>query len=212
MKNELLIRKQIIETCLLLERKKLNQCKSGNVSFRWNDGLLITPSGMSYNKIKIDDIVYINNKKKFLGKRKPSIEWQFHFDIFKSKKDVNAIIHNHPVYATGFSILQKNIKPYHYMIAFFGGNDVKCAKFALPGSKELSQHVVKSLKDRKACLLANHGSVIVGKDFDETIILTEELEALCKQITIAKINGKPKLVSKKNMKEVIKAIKNYGKQ
>ena len=98
------------------------------------------------------------------------------------------------------------------MIAFFGGNDVKCAKFALPGSKKLSEHVMKSLNNRNACLLSNHGSIIVGSDFDETLILTEELETLCKQITIAKINGVPKLVSQKNMKDVLKAIKNYGKQ
>ena len=212
MNKELSIRNKIIKTCLILEQKKLNQCKSGNVSCRWNNGFLITPSGMSYNKINSDDIVYINDNKIFKGKRKPSIEWQFHYDIFKNKKNVNVIIHNHPPYATGLSILQKNIKPYHYMIAFFGGNDVKCAKFALPGSKKLSQHVIKSLNNRNACLLSNHGSIIVGSDFDETLILTEELETLCKQITIAKINGVPKLVSQKNMKDVLKAIKNYGKQ
>ena len=98
------------------------------------------------------------------------------------------------------------------MIAFFGGIDIKCSKFALPGSKKLSQYILDSLKDRKACLLANHGSVIIGKNFEETITLTEELEVLCKQITIAKINGNPKLVSMQNMKKVINAIKTYGKQ
>ena len=101
MNKELSIRNKIIKTCLTLEQKKLNQCKSGNVSYRWNNGFLITPSGMSYNKINSDDIVYINDNKIFKGKRKPSIEWQFHYDIFKNKKNVNVIIHNHSPYATG---------------------------------------------------------------------------------------------------------------
>ena len=197
MKKELFIRNKIIETCLILEKKNLNQCRSGNVSHRWKNGMLITPTGMSYNKINKNDIVFVDKFKKFIGKRKPSIEWQFHHDIYDKKTEVNTIIHNHPPYAAGFSILGKNIQPYHYMIAFFGGKDVKCTKFALPGSKKLSQYVILALKNRKACLLANHGSVIVGENFEETIDLTQELETLCKQITIARISGHPKLVSRR---------------
>jgi len=212
MKKESIIRNKIIKTCLILEKKNLNQCRSGNVSHRWKEGMLITPSGMPYNKINKNDIVFIDKNKNFVGKRKPSIEWQFHYDIYKSKKEVNTVIHNHSPYASGISILRQNIEPYHYMIAFLGGIDVKCTKFAIPGSKQLSNFVIKALKNRKTCLLANHGSVIIGENFDETIDLTQELETLCKQITIARINGKPKLVSKSNMKKIIKSAKYYGKQ
>ena len=175
------IRKKIIDTAKNLGLKKLNHGKAGNISVRWKDGLLITPSGISYDKIKPKDIVFIDKNKSYHGIKKPSIETPFHFDIIKNKKDVNCVVHTH-------------------------------AKFAIPGSQELSNYAVKALKNRKACLLANHGVIITGKDIDEAAFLAEELETLCKQITIAKINGTAKLVGKRDMKKIIEAVKTYGKQ
>ena len=206
------IRKKIIQSALDLEKKGLNQCKAGNISVRWKTGMLITPSGMEYSKLKISDIVYVDKNFKTDGKRKPSIETPFHMGILKNKKDVNTIIHTHAPYGTALSINGKTIPCYHYMIAFFGGIDIKCAKFALPGSYALAKEAVKALKNRKVCLLSNHGIIVTGSNVSEALHLTEELEVLCKQITIAKINGTPKLVSENNMNKVLKAIKTYGKQ
>lgn len=211
-KAEEKIRNKIIDTAKKLGLKKLNHGKAGNISVRWKDGLLITPSGISYDKIKPKDIVFIDKNKSHHGIKKPSIETPFHFDIIKNKKDVNCVVHTHAPYASGFSILGKPIPCYHYMIAFFGGDDIPCAKFAIPGSQELSNYAVNALKNRKACLLANHGVIITGKDIDEAAFLAEELETLCKQITIAKINGTAKLVGKRDMKKIIEAVKTYGKQ
>ena len=118
---------------------------------------------------------------------------------------------DHPSYCTCRSILRKDIKAYHYLISFLGGATIKCSTFSVPGSQELSDAAIKALKGRKACLLANHGTITCGKNLDEAIFLTEEFEILCKQITIAKINGKPQLVEKKHMKKIIEAIKMYGK-
>ena len=210
--KEYVLRQSIIDAALALEKKKLNQCKSGNISIRWKDGLLITPSGISYNKLKPEDIVFVDKNKKHYGKWKPSSETPFHFDILKSKKEINVVIHTHSPYGTGLSILGKPIPCFHYMIAFFGGDTVPCAKFAPPGSQELSDNAVKALKRYKACLLANHGVIVTGSDLEEALILTEELEVLCQQITIAKINGTPKLVGKKDMQKIIEAVKTYGKQ
>jgi L-fuculose-phosphate aldolase len=89
---------------------------------------------------------------------------------------------------------------------------VPCAKFDVPGSQQLSNYAVKALKKHKACLLANHGIIVTGSGLEEALFLTQELEVLCKQITIAKINGTPKLVEKKKMKIIIEAVKTYGKQ
>ena len=211
-KKELTIRKNIISTALELEKKNLNQGKAGNISVRWNGGILITPSGMDYHKLKPNDIVFIDNKGKSHGKRKPSVETPFHYDILKYKKEIDTVIHTHAPYSTGLSILGKPIPCYHYMIAFFGGDSVPCAKFDVPGSQQLSNYAVKALKKHKACLLANHGIIVTGSGLEEALFLTQELEVLCKQITIAKINGTPKLVEKKKMKIIIEAVKTYGKQ
>lgn len=210
-KTEISIRKSIIKACLVMEKKGLNQGKAGNISVRWNDGMLITPSGISYEGMKPKDIVYLNSKGESKGIWKPSSEWRFHFDILNSRKEFNSVIHNHPAYGSGMSILRKDIKAYHYMIGFMGGDTIKCSKFAPPGSQELSNAAIKALKGRKACLLANHGAITCGKDLDEALFLSEEFEILCKQITIAKINGKPHLVERRFMKQIIQAIKTYGK-
>lgn len=210
-KQENKIRKSIIDASLLLERKKLNQGKAGNISIRWKNGMLITPSGISYEGMKPKDIVFVDSKGRYEGIWKPSSEWRFHLDILKNRKEFNVIIHNHPAYGSGMSILRKDIKAYHYMIGFMGGDTIRCSTFAPPGTEELSKAALKALRDRKACLLANHGTISCGKDLDEALFLTEEFEILCKQITIAKINGSPKLVEKKYMKIIIEAIKSYGK-
>ena len=213
MKNkEKIIRKKIIDAALELEKKGLNQCMAGNISVRWKSGMLITPSGMEYNKLVVDDIVYVDENFKSYGKRRASIEAPFHMGILKNKDDVNTIVHTHAPYGTALSILGKSIPCYHYMIAFFGGDNIKCSKFELPGSYALAKEAAKVLKNRKACLLANHGIIVTGSNINQALHLAEELEVLCKQITIAKINGSPKLVSKSNMKKVLEAIKSYGKQ
>ena len=206
------LRKKIIDTCLKIEIKKLNQGKTGNVSHRWRNGILITPSGIDYDKLNYKDIVFVDINGKAVGERLPSSEWRFHLNIIKNRKEVDSIIHNHPVYGTGFSMLRKEIKSFHYLIGLFGGVNIRCTKFMMPGSESLSNEILISLKKRKACLIANHGVVTIGKNLDEAFYLAEQFEALCKQITIAKINGKPKLIDEKKMTIILKKLKNYSKE
>tara|TARA_A100001011_G_scaffold355766_1_gene399258 strand:- start:27367 stop:28008 length:642 start_codon:yes stop_codon:yes gene_type:complete len=212
MKKEESIRNEIIKSCLKIEYLKLNQGKTGNISHRFNDGLLITPSARDYKKIKSRDLVYITKKGKFNRIQKPSIEWKFHLEIYKKIPEVNSVIHNHPIYGTGFSMLQKKIDSYHYLIALFGGIDVRCTKFYIPGSMELANAIVKSLNKRNVTLIANHGVVTTGKNLEETVYLAEQFEAMCKQITISKINGSPKKIPLKEMKKILIEIKNYNKK
>ena len=102
------IRNQIIKSCIKMEDLRLNQGKTGNISHRFKDGMIITPSAKDYRKIKSNELVFITQNGEFIGKSKPSIEWKFHLEIYKKITSVNSIIHNHPIFGTGFSILQKN--------------------------------------------------------------------------------------------------------
>ena len=212
MNKEESIRREIIKSCLKMEDLKLNQGKTGNISNRYKDGMLITPSAKDYRKIKLRDLVYISKDGKFIGKNKPSIEWRFHLEIYNKIPKINSVIHNHPIYGTGFSILQKKIEAYHYLIGLFGGVDVRCTKFCLPGSMELANSIVKSLDKRNVTLIANHGVVSTGVNLKDTLYLAEQFEAMCKQITISKINGKPKKIPMKEMKKILIEIKNYTRK
>ncbi|MGI9433731.1 MAG: class II aldolase/adducin family protein, partial [Geminicoccaceae bacterium] len=158
----------------------LNQGTSGNVSARVQDGMLITPSGMPYKLMKTADIVYMRTDGTYEGDLVPSTEWRFHLDIMNSRPEVNAIVHAHPTFSTTLAIMKKNIPPLHYMVAVAGGSDIRCAKYATFGTKELSENALKALKDRKACLLAHHGMIATGPDLAKAMWLAIETETLAK--------------------------------
>ncbi|HYN27695.1 MAG TPA: class II aldolase/adducin family protein, partial [Burkholderiales bacterium] len=150
---ELPLRKQIIATALAMNSLGINRGKSGNVSARWKDGFLITPSGMPYEETKLADIVFVDRKGKPTGKRSPSSEWRFHHDIYRIRKDAQAVVHAHSSFATTLACLGMDVPAFHYMIAVAGGKSIRCAPYATFGTQELSEHALKAMADRKACLL-----------------------------------------------------------
>src|SRR5690606_23601827 len=110
-------RKDIIETCLAMDRRGINQGTSGNVSVRWGEGLLITPSGLDYETMAPEDIIFLSMDGTPHGPHAPSSEWRFHRDIMKARQDVSAIVHAHPVYCTALAITGQDLPAVHYMIA-----------------------------------------------------------------------------------------------
>ena len=141
----------------------------------------------------------------------PSSEWRFHRDIYVNKKDAEAIVHAHSPHATAVSSHRKSIPPFHYMVALAGGEDIKCADCATFGTEELSDNVIKALKNRSACLMSNHGQVAFGKNLDQAFELAQEVENICHQYTIALKLGKPKILSFEEMKKVLEKAKDYKK-
>ncbi len=151
MKN---LRSEVIKYSKMLNSKKLSALRSGNISVRFKDGFLITPSGKKYSSLKNKDIVFVSLKGLFDKKKGiPSSEWKFHQDIYNSKKDAKAIVHAHSTNATAVASHNKDIPSFHYMVAMAGGHNIKCAKYATYGTRELSKNILKALKGRKACLL-----------------------------------------------------------
>ena len=213
-------RKQIIEFSLKLNSTNLSPLRSGNISIRINeddkDGYLITPSGKKYENLKPEDIVFmpLNKKNESLDEKdkNPSSEWRFHHDIYKNKKEAKAIVHAHSPNATAVSSHGKPVPPFHYMVALAGGEDIKCANYATFGTKELSNNVIKSLENRKACLMSNHGQVAFGNNLEEAFELALEIENICHQYVIALKIGDPKILSFEEMKKVLEKAKNYKKE
>ena len=204
-------KKEVIKFAKMLNDKKLSALRSGNISIRHKNGFLITPSGKKYSSLKVKDIVFVNLKGEFNKKQKPSSEWRFHQDIYISKTKAKAIVHSHSTNATALSTHNKKIPSFHYMVALAGGSDIKCAKYATYGTRELSKNILKALKNRFACLIANHGQIAFGSSLSEAFELAEEVDNLAKQYIKALLLGRPKLLSLNEMKKVLNKSKTYKK-
>ncbi|MBX2835778.1 MAG: class II aldolase/adducin family protein [Gammaproteobacteria bacterium] len=211
--NELDIRKKIIEMCLRMNATGLNQGTSGNISARVGDQMLITPSGIPYEELEPEHIAAMSvsdDAYEWEGPFKPSSEWHFHRAILQSNANYGAVIHTHSMYSTILSIGRREIPPCHYMIAAFGGTTVRCADYATYGTKELSNNIIAAMKDRSACLMANHGMVVAGSDLDKTMWAAVELETLSKQYYHADMAKSMHLLSDEEMDVVLKAFYDYG--
>ena len=207
MKN---LKSEIIKYSKMLNSKKLSALRSGNISSRYKDGFLITPSGKKYSSLKNKDIIFVTLKGEYdKRKGKPSSEWKFHQDIYLNKKAANAIVHAHSTNATAISVHKKGIPAFHYMVALAGGEDIKCAKYATYGSRQLSKNILKALKNRKACLISNHGQIVFDENLPKAFELAEEVENLSLQYITALKIGRPKILSKKEMNKVLVKSKNY---
>ena len=209
MKN---LRFEVIKYAKMLNSKKLSALRSGNISARYKNGFLITPSGAKYSSLKNENIVFVSHKGEFDKKKGiPSSEWRFHQDIYLNKIEAKAIVHAHSNCATAISTHGKKIPAFHYMVAMAGGNDIKCAKYATYGTRELSKNILKALKNRSACLIANHGQIAFSEDLAKAFELAEEVENLSNQYINALKIGKPKILPSKEMNKVLSKAKNYKK-
>lgn len=209
--SALQLRKAIIATALRMNALGINRGKSGNVSARWKDGFLVTPSGLAYERTRPADIVFVDAQGEASGRRAPSSEWRFHHDIYRTRPDAMAVVHTHSSFATTLSCLRMDVPAFHYMIAVAGGNSLRCAPYATFGTQALSDRALAALQDRKACLLANHGAIAIGADLESALALAVEVEALCEQYWRTLQVGKPVLLSDEEMAVVIDKFRTYGK-
>jgi L-fuculose-phosphate aldolase len=193
-KHEKALREAIVEKCRWMNAIGLNQGTSGNISARYGDRMLITPSAIPYDIMTgamIASMPIDGEYGAWEGRYRPSTEWRFHLDIMKERPDVGAIVHTHATYATILSIARKPIPSCHYMIAVFGGTDIRLADYATFGTKALAENAVKALKDRNGCLLSNHGMLAVGDNLDKAMWLAVELETIAKQYYHTLLVGGP---------------------
>jgi len=208
------VRENLLNTTNKLLTAGLNHGATGNCSCRDSDGFLITPTGVDSSKLTSEMMVRMSLSENSLAsesKYKPSSEWQFHQAILGKYPDINAVVHTHSVFASTLSSLGQDIPAFHYMIAVAGGDSVRCAPYAMFGTKELSDNILSAIKGRKACLLSNHGLVAIGKDLNEAFNIAEEVEHLSRLFVEAKKIGEPKLLSNKEMTEVLNRFNSYSR-
>ena len=204
------IKHEMISHAVKLNKLDLNRGSSGNLSVRTDRGFYITPSGADPSSLKLDSIVEMDFDGNVISGQNPSSEWRFHRDILKSNSQVNAVIHTHSPYATAFSCLRMDMPSFHYMTAVAGGNNIRCAPYSVFGSQELSENVLESLKERRACFLANHGMIATGRSLKRALDISIEVELLSQQVMVLKSVGDFVLLTEDEMAEVIEKFKNYG--
>lgn len=203
-------RRDIVKACQDMNRRGINQGTSGNISVRVKEGFLLTPSGMSYDEMKAGDIVLMKPDASHSGSRKPSSEWRFHHALMAKRPEIGAVVHTHSMFATTLSCLGMEIPAVHYMVAAAGGYNIRCAPYATYGTPETANNAVKALQDRNACLLANHGMIVVGPNLKKAMWLAVEVETLAAQYWRALQVGKPNILSKAEIGRVIDKFKSYG--
>ena len=203
-------RREIANACLQMNRTGINQGTSGNISVRVKGGFLLTPSGIAYDEMKPGDIVLMRPDASHVGKCKPSSEWRFHHALMISRPEIGAVVHTHAMFATTLSCLGLEIPAVHYMIAAAGGETIRCAPYATYGTQETADNAVKALQGRNACLLANHGMIVVGPNLKKAMWLAVEVETLAAQYWRALQVGKPNILPKAEIQRVIDKFKTYG--
>lgn len=213
--GELPLRRKIVELCLRMNATGLNQGTSGNISARHGGCMLITPSGTPYEVMKPEMIARMSvddDSGAFEGPCKPSSEWHFHRAILRSNARFGAVVHTHSPFATVLSMSRTAIPACHYMVAAFGGKDVRCADYATYGTAELSDNIIDAMQDRSACLMANHGMVAAGVNLEEAMWTAVELETLARQYYHAAATGDVTLLSDAEIAIVQEKFKSYGPQ
>ena len=206
------LRQDLIVAARRLVSSGLTRNTSGNISHRVGDGFLVTPTGMPYETLEPDDIVFVDGDAAAHGRRLPSSEWRMHFDLFSARPEINVALHAHAPFCTSIACLGRGIPAFHYMIAMFGGADIRCAGYATFGTEELSCHAVAALDGRNGCLLANHGMITLGRSFDDAFKLGIELETLAEMYWRALQIGEPLILDAAEMSRVLEKFQSYGKQ
>lgn len=208
-------RQSIVDACRHMNALGINQGTSGNISVRHGADMLISPSAIPYHEMRAEEVAVMPIEGEYgswRGKLQPSTEWRFHLDIMRQRPDVGAVVHSHPTFCTTLAIARREIPACHYMIAAFGGPNVRCAPYATFGTKELSNHALRALEGRNACLLANHGMIVCGADLRKAMWLAVELETIARQYYHSLLIGGPVVLSDEDIAVTAAKFTTYGVQ
>lgn len=207
------LRQAIIAQCRWMNASGLNQGTAGNISVRHEGRMLITPSAVPYDAMEPEMIAAMpiaGDYGSWIGPLPPSTEWRFHLDIMRARPDIGSVVHTHSIHATVLAIARKPIPAVHYMIAAFGGPEIRCAGYARFGTRELSDLALAALDGRNGCLLANHGMIAAGGDLDHAMWLAVELETLARQYYLSLAIGTPHILSDAEIAEAAQSFASYG--
>ena len=206
------LRQSLIDASIDAEIQRINVGTTGNMSVRTDQGMLVTPSGIPPRELAPDMIVAMDLDGNWSGKVKPSSEWALHSALYRRRPEIRAVVHAHPDHCVALSCARIGLPAFHYMIAGFGGDDVRCSRYATFGSPALGEATVEAMENRTACLLANHGMVTAGSTLADAYGRALKLETLARQYMLCRSFAEPVLLNRNELVEVEQRYKTYGRQ
>ena len=182
----------------------------GNFSIRFRDEsgvelVAITPSGINYNYLQVEDIVIINMEGRLLeGKNRVSIEKGMHLAIYAQRQDIHAIVHFHSVFASVLAVARMGIPPVLDDQVFYLGGQIGVASHARPGSEKLARNVVRALGSNNAVIMANHGALTTGEDMGRAFFNAQLLDRLAQAYVYTKLLKKTNRLSGTEVEEELR--------
>ncbi|MDB5819054.1 MAG: class aldolase/adducin family protein [Rhizobacter sp.] len=210
--TEAQLRQALVDGYRKLADRGLNSGSAGNISCRFDGGALISPTGADADTLTAADIVSITIDGDARGPGVPSSEWSMHTEIYRRYTQAQAVVHTHADACVALSCQRRPIPAFHYMLAGFGGDDVRCAAYETFGTLALAHAAADALIERSACLLANHGMICHGATVEKAVGNAVKLETLARQYLMSLAIGPPVLLSAEEMARVRERYKGYGKQ
>ena len=213
--DERALRDAIVAACREMNATGINQGTSGNISVRFGERMLITPSAIPCDRLEPEMIASMHladDGGSWEGPLKPSSEWRFHRSLLAAREDAEAVVHAHPTFATALAISRREIPSCHYMVAAFGGNSVRCSGYATFGTDDLAGLALEAIEGRTACLLANYGMIVLGESLAKAMWRAVELEAIARQYVFSLMIGGPVLLSEQAIEETLRGFSSYGVQ
>lgn len=197
--------------------QELGQCglilgSSGNVSLRAGDSMVITPSGGAPERVRARDMVVMTLDGDAPGDPTPSSEWPMHAAIYRTTPEAGCIVHTHADACTALACLQEPLPAFHYMVLQFGGATVPCAPYVTFGTPALADYAAKAIEGHSACLLANHGMIVHGRDPAQALDRARLLESLCRQYLMARAAGTPRLLTQDELVAARERFRSYGQR
>jgi L-fuculose-phosphate aldolase len=204
------LRRDIIRLYADLGARGLIVGSSGNVSARTEEGMLITPSGGDPSGVEPEGLAAMTLDGTVVGDATPSSEWAMHAGLYRAQPEARFVVHTHADACTALACLNQGLPAFHYMVVQFGGEDVRCAPYVTFGTAALADLAVKAVEGRTACLLANHGMIVLGNDASQALSRAELLETLCRQYLLALSAGTPRLLTADEMQAARERFRTYG--
>ncbi len=211
--SEAWLAQQVADTARDMSNRGLSPQKSGNVSARSDNHILITPSGMAYADMLPDDIAKVTMAgEQVAGSSIASTETPLHLAIYHAHPEAGAVVHCHSMAATALACAEHDIPAFHYMIAVAGGSNIPCAAYATFGTDALAINTVAALQSRRACLMAHHGQIAFADTLASALDLAAEVETLARQYLDVLALGEPNILDDEEMQRVVEKFKTYGRR